>query len=89
MISKDKDDKLIRIYFYICDKFEELQFYCERFSNNNQLEFMDQEIITVYLYTMQHEGQMKVIHIHRFASEYLTWTSQNQTGISSNLWSWN
>ena len=26
MISKDKDDKLIRIYFYICDKFEELQF---------------------------------------------------------------
>lgn len=26
MISKDKDDKLIRIYFFICDKFEELQF---------------------------------------------------------------
>ena len=37
MISKDKDDKLIRIYFFVCDKFEELQFYCERFSNNKQL----------------------------------------------------
>lgn len=71
MISKDKDDKLIRIYFYICDKFEELQFYCERFSNNNNPEFTDQEIMAIYLYTMHHEGHMKVKHIHRFASGYL------------------
>jgi len=71
MISKDKDDKLIRIYFYICDKFEELQFYCERFSNNNKPEFTDQEILTVYLYTMHHEGHTKVKDIHRFASNYL------------------
>jgi hypothetical protein len=71
MISKDKDDKLIRIYFFICDKFEELQFYCERFSNNNSPEFTDQEIMTIYLYTMHHEGHFKVKHIHRFASEYL------------------
>lgn len=71
MISKDKDDKLIRIYFYICDKFEELQFYCERFSNNNKPEFTDQEIMTLYLYIMHHEGHTKVKEIHRFASEYL------------------
>jgi len=71
MISKDKDDKLVRIYFYICDKFEELQFYCERFSNNNKPEFKDQEIMTVYLYTMHHEGHTKVKDIHRFASDYL------------------
>jgi hypothetical protein len=44
MISKNKH-KLVRIYFYICDKFEELQFYCERFSNNNKPEFTDQEIM--------------------------------------------
>ena len=25
MISKDKDDKLVRIYFYIFDEFKELQ----------------------------------------------------------------
>jgi hypothetical protein len=62
MIFKDKDDKLIRIYFYICDKFEELQFYCEGFSNNKP-KFTDQEIMTVYLYSMQHEGHMKVKHI--------------------------
>lgn len=71
MISKDKDDKLIRIYFYICDKFEELQFYCERFSNNNKPEFTDQEIMILYLYIMHHEGHTKVKEIHRFASEYL------------------
>ncbi len=52
MISKDKDNKLVRIYFYICDKFEELQFYCERFSNKNEPEFTDQEIMTIYLYNM-------------------------------------
>ncbi len=71
MISKDKDDKLIRIYLFICDKFEELQIYCQRFSNNNKPEFTDQEIMTVYLYTMHHEGHFKVKQIHRFASEYL------------------
>jgi hypothetical protein len=71
MILKDKDDKLIRIYFLICDYFNELQYYCERFSNNNQPEFTDQEIMTIYLYVIQHEGHTKIKHIHRFASEYL------------------
>lgn len=71
MILKDKDDKLIRIYFLICDYFNELQYYCERFSNNNKPEFTDEEIMTIYLYVMQHEGHTKVKQIHRFASEYL------------------
>lgn len=71
MISKDKDDKLVRIYLFICDKFKELQFYCERFSNNNKPEFTDQEIMTIYLYVMHHEGHFKVKQIHRFATEYL------------------
>jgi len=46
MISKDKDDKLVKIYCFICDKFEELEIYCERFSNNNKPEFTDQENIS-------------------------------------------
>jgi hypothetical protein len=71
MILKDKDDKLIRIYFLICDNFKELQYYCERFSNNNQPELSDEEIMTIYLYVMQHEGHTKIKHIHRFATEYL------------------
>jgi len=71
MISKDKDDKLIRIYFYLCEKFEELSFYCERFSNNREPEFTDQEVLTIYLYVMHHEGLFKIKQIHRFASEHL------------------
>jgi hypothetical protein len=71
MIPKDKEHKLIRIYFLICEYYEELQFYCERFSNNKQPEFTDQEIMTIYLFVMQHEGHTKIKHIHRFASEYL------------------
>ena len=71
MISKDKGDKLVRIYFFICDKYEELKYYCERFSNNNQPELTDQEIMTIYLYMMRQQGHFKVKHIHRFASEYL------------------
>jgi hypothetical protein len=49
MILKDKDDKLIRIYFLICDYYNELLYYCERFSNNKQPEFTDEEIMTIYL----------------------------------------
>nr|WP_320117161.1 transposase [uncultured Marinifilum sp.] len=71
MISKDKDDKLIRIYFLVCEKFEELQFYCERFSNNSKPEFTDQEIMTIYLYCMHYEEHIKVKQIHRFASDWL------------------
>lgn len=71
MISKDNGDNLVRIYFLICDKFEELQFYCERFSNNKQPELTDQEIMTIYLYVMQHQGHFKIKQIHRFAREFL------------------
>ena len=71
MILKDKDYKLVRIYFLICEYYKELQYYCERFSNNNQPEFTDQEIMTIYLYVMEHEGHTKIKHIHRFACEYL------------------
>lgn len=72
MISKDNESKLIEIFFYVSEKFEkELKFYCERFSNNKTLEFSDVEVMTVYLYIMQHEQQFRVKHIHRFASEYL------------------
>lgn len=71
MISKDEDDKLVRIYCFICDKFEELEVFCERLSNNNKPEFTDQEIMTIYIFAMHHEGLIRVKQIHRFASKYL------------------
>ncbi len=66
-----KDNGLIRIYFLICDCLNELQHYCGQFSNNVQPEFTNQEIMTIYLYVMQHEGHSKTKHIHRFTSECL------------------
>lgn len=70
--SNNKDYKLVKIYDYVCEKFEEhLQFECERFSNNNEPKLTDQEIITIYLFVMHHQGIFKMIKIHQFASEYL------------------
>lgn len=71
MTPKDKYDKLLKIYFFICDKFEELHYYCERFSNNKEPEFTDQEIMTIYLYVMHQQGYTKIKDIHSFACEYL------------------
>lgn len=75
MILEAKAVKLIKIYFYICERYEEnLKYYCERFSNNEQPELTDQEIMTIYLYTIHEEQRFKVKQIHRFANEYLrTW----------------
>jgi len=46
--TNNKDYKLVKIYYYVCEKFEEnLQYRCERFSNNNEPKLTDQEIITI------------------------------------------
>jgi len=72
MIPEAKAIKLIEIYLYICKRYDEdLKYCCERFSNNNEPEFSDQEIMTIYLYAIQQEQRFKVKQIHRFANEYL------------------
>ncbi|MDD3078078.1 MAG: transposase, partial [Paludibacter sp.] len=51
MISNEKEQKLIAIYFYICDLYDkELCFLCQRNSNNFRPEFTDQELMTIYLF---------------------------------------
>ena len=72
MITKHNKDKLIEIYFYICEKFEkDLKYCCQRYSNNDEPEFTDQEAMTIYLYTVHQEEHFKCKQIHRFANEYL------------------
>lgn len=72
MISKVKELKLISIYLYICDIYNsKLKSACERFSNNNHPDFTDQEVITIYLYTMNIEQRLKIKQIHEFAIEHL------------------
>jgi len=72
MISKVKSTKLVEIFFYVCDAYEnELKFSCERFSNNSCPEFTDQEIMTVYLFCINQEQRTRIKHIYNFADEYL------------------
>lgn len=72
MIPEAKAIKLIEIYLYICKRFEEdLKYCCQRFSNNNEPDLTDQEIMTIYLFTIHEEQRFKVKQIHRFANEYL------------------
>ncbi len=56
MIPEAKAIKLVEIYLYICKRYDEdLKYCCERFSNNNEPKFSDQEIMTIYLYAIQEE----------------------------------
>jgi hypothetical protein len=72
MISQVKADKLVKIYFHVCKKFEyKLKFSCMRFNNNDRPEFTDQEIMTIYLFCVNQEQRMKIKQMHSFASDYL------------------
>jgi hypothetical protein len=72
MISQVKADKLVKIYFHVCEKFEnELKFSCMRFSNNDKPEFTDQEAMTIYLFCVNQEQRMKIKQIYSFANDYL------------------
>ena len=72
MIPEANAIKLIQIYYFICERFEEdLQYCCQRFSNNCQPELSDQEIMTIYLYTVFEEERFKIKQIHKFAHDYL------------------
>jgi hypothetical protein len=72
MISKEKTFQLISMYLYISDIYEsDLQFSCERFSNNDNPEFSDQEIITLFLFSIKYEHKYKIKHIYQFAKDYL------------------
>jgi hypothetical protein len=72
MIPKVKELKLIAIYLYICNMYDShLKYNCERFSNNNHPDFTDQEVMTIYLYSMRVEHRIKIKQIHEFANEHL------------------
>jgi hypothetical protein len=72
MIPKVLSTKLVEIYFYICEKFEkDLKFSCQRFTNNDNPEFTDQEIMTIYLFVISQERRFKIKEIYRFADVYL------------------
>ena len=70
--TNDKIDKLVKIYYYACEKFEEdLQYRCERFSNNKKPKLTDQEVLTIYLFVIEHQGILEMNRIHQFAKDWL------------------
>lgn len=72
MIPKEKELKLIKIYMYICDIYDSsLKFYCQRFSNNANPTFTDQELLTAYLFCGAYQRYFSIKEIHTFTKEYL------------------
>jgi hypothetical protein len=71
MINQDTQLKLVKIYLFVCDKFEsELKYQCQRFTNNHSPEFSDQEIITIYLFCICSEHKYSISQMHRFTLNY-------------------
>ena len=73
MIPSEKEFKPIQIYMYVCDLYDqELKYYCQRYSNNSNPAFTDQEIMTIYLFAGHCQKYFQIRDIHSFASEYLS-----------------
>lgn len=71
-ITDTQSIKLIFIYLKISDLYDNnLKFYCQRFTNNNEPNFTDVELITIYLFCMIYEERFKIKQIHNFANNYL------------------
>jgi len=71
MIDQSPQSKLVKIYYFVCDLFEkDLQLHCLRYSNNNQPEFTDQEIISIYLFCVHCEGRFTVKNMYKFIQNY-------------------
>lgn len=72
MIPNDKKVKLISIYLHICDQYDsELKYQCQRYSNNANPEFTDQEIMTIYLFTVDQQRYLSIKEVYTFAKEFL------------------
>jgi len=67
-----KSIKLIALYYYVCECYErELRWHCQRFSNNFTQSITDEELLTIYLYTLMYENKRKLSEVHDYAKRYL------------------
>ncbi|MCB9317232.1 MAG: transposase [Lewinellaceae bacterium] len=68
--------KLIQLYFYVCQEYEEvLKWHCQRFSQNSiEPLFSDCELLTTYLFAVGYEQRFQVKQIHRYIHDHwLSW----------------
>lgn len=72
MFPTDNKLRLVQICFFVCEQYENnLKYLCERFSNNNEPEFTNQQVMTIYLFSMSVERHFQVKEIYIFAKDYL------------------
>ena len=72
MTFKDDKIKLTAIYLYISELYDSgLKYSCERFTNNDQPEFTDAEIMTIYIFVVSEWQLFKVNQIHKYAKNHL------------------
>ena len=72
MIHMDNKLKLVAIYYYISDLYDNvLKYSCQRFSNNNNPGFTDAEIMAIYLYVMTEEKRFKIKEIYEYTKKHL------------------
>jgi len=65
-------DKLIEIYFHICDCYDtDLVLHYQRMSNNYCPKFTDEEVITIFLFGITVEKKRGIKEIYKFADNYL------------------
>jgi hypothetical protein len=89
LITKNKEDKLIEIYFYICEKFEkDLKYCCQRYSNNNKPEFTDQETMYYYGVKLHALAYHNKGHLPFPEELLLTPASENNLNVFRNAWSY-
>lgn len=68
----DNRTNLIKIYLLICNNWENnLKYISQRFSNNSNPDFTDQEILTIMIYCTAFEKKTQIKEIHRFTNVYL------------------
>lgn len=68
--------KLIQLYFYVCQVYEEeLKWHCQRFTKNGiEPLFSDCELLTTYLFAVGFEQRYQVKQIHRYIRDHwLSW----------------
>ncbi len=78
--------RLIRIYLIISELYEnELCYVSQRFSNNCEPDFTDQEVMTIFLYAMSEEERFTISQIYKYADRHLrSWFPQLPSYVAFN-----
>ncbi len=72
MLPDNQAFKLTYIYLTISELYKgELFYVSQRFSNNSEPDFTDEEVMTIFLYAMNEEERFTVSQIYKYADRHL------------------